>query len=96
VKSISQTSALSAGRATARKNYRQRVRQCARYGRFTLSDGRKIEISRTPEKDAKFLNAARKAACGRSRLCSPGSDPDHSLHFHLDLEPRRNGGTFCQ
>jgi hypothetical protein len=65
---------------------------------FTLSDGRKIEIGPTPpEKDGKFLNAVRKAACGPFKtVLGPGSDPDHSLHFHLDLEPRRHGGTFCQ
>lgn len=65
---------------------------------FTLSDGKKIEIGPAPpEKDAKFLNAVRKAACGPFKtVLGPGSDADHALHFHLDLEPRRNGGTFCQ
>ncbi|MER8673295.1 MULTISPECIES: extensin family protein [unclassified Mesorhizobium] len=65
---------------------------------FTLSDGRKVEVGPTPpEKDGKFLNAVRKAACGPfNTVLGPGADPDHSLHFHLDLEPRRNGGTFCQ
>ncbi|MBZ9843260.1 extensin family protein [Mesorhizobium sp. CA5] len=65
---------------------------------FTLSDGRKIEVGPTPpEKDAKFLDAVRKAACGPFKtVLGPGADPDHALHFHLDLEPRRHGGTFCQ
>ncbi|TPK65624.1 extensin family protein [Mesorhizobium sp. B2-4-19] len=65
---------------------------------FTLSDGRKIEVGPTPpEKDAKFLNAVRKAACGPFKtVLGPGADADHGLHFHLDLEPRRHGGTFCQ
>jgi len=65
---------------------------------FTLSDGRKIEISPSPpEKDAEFLNAVRKAACGPFKtVLGPGADADHALHFHLDLEPRRHGGTFCQ
>ncbi|MDX8443548.1 extensin family protein [Mesorhizobium australafricanum] len=65
---------------------------------FTLSDGRKIEVGpMPPEKDAKFLNAVRKAACGPFKtVLGPGADPDHALHFHLDLEPRRHGGTFCQ
>ncbi|TIQ13325.1 extensin family protein, partial [Mesorhizobium sp.] len=32
---------------------------------FTLSDGRKIDVGPAPpEKDAKFLNTVRKAACG--------------------------------
>ncbi|RAZ89623.1 extensin family protein [Mesorhizobium hawassense] len=65
---------------------------------FTLSDGKKIEIGPTPsEKDGKFLDAVRKAACGPFKtVLGPGADPDHALHFHLDLEPRRHGGTFCQ
>jgi hypothetical protein len=65
---------------------------------FTLSDGRKIEVGPAPpEKDAKFLNAVRKAACGPFKtVLGPGADADHSLHIHLDLEPRRHGGTFCQ
>ena len=65
---------------------------------FTLSDGRKIEVGPAPpDKDAKFLNAVRKAACGPFKtVLGPGADPDHALHFHLDLEPRRHGGTFCQ
>lgn len=64
---------------------------------FTLSDGQKIEVGPTPpEKDAKFLDAVRKAACGPFKtVLGPGADPDHALHFHLDLEPR-HGGTFCQ
>ncbi|MFD2053406.1 extensin family protein [Mesorhizobium calcicola] len=65
---------------------------------FTLSDGKKIEVGPAPpEKDAKFLDAVRKAACGPFKtVLGPGADPDHALHFHLDLEPRRHGGTFCQ
>ncbi|TIQ63130.1 MAG: extensin family protein, partial [Mesorhizobium sp.] len=36
-------------------------------------------------------------ACGPFKtVLGPGSDADHSLHLHLDLAPRRNGGTFCQ
>jgi hypothetical protein len=65
---------------------------------FTLSDGTRIEVGPTPaERDAKFLDAVRKAACGPFKtVLGPGADPDHALHFHLDLEPRRHGGTFCQ
>ncbi len=65
---------------------------------FTLTDGTKIAVEPTPpEKNAKFLDEVRKAACGPFKtVLGPGSDADHSLHFHLDLEPRRNGGTFCQ
>jgi hypothetical protein len=65
---------------------------------FTLADGRKIEVGPAPpEPDAQFLDTVRKAACGPFKtVLGPGSDADHSLHFHLDLEPRRHGGTFCQ
>ncbi|MER8732376.1 extensin family protein [Mesorhizobium sp. M1227] len=65
---------------------------------FTLSDGKEIDVGPTPpDKDAKFLDTVRKAACGPFKtVLGPGSDADHSLHLHFDLEPRRNGGTFCQ
>ncbi|MER8477803.1 extensin family protein [Mesorhizobium sp. M0815] len=65
---------------------------------FTLSDGKEIDVGPTPpQKDAEFLDAVRKAACGPFKtVLGPGSDADHSLHLHFDLEPRRNGGTFCQ
>ncbi|TPK91524.1 extensin family protein [Mesorhizobium sp. B2-4-17] len=65
---------------------------------FTLSDGRTIEVGLTPpEKEGKFLDAIRKAACGPFKtVLGPGADADHALHFHFDLEPRRHGGTFCQ
>ncbi|THF56027.1 extensin-like domain-containing protein [Ollibium composti] len=65
---------------------------------FVLDDGTRIEIGPAPpEKQAKFLARVRQAACGPFKtVLGPGSDADHARHFHLDLEPRRNGGTFCQ
>jgi len=65
---------------------------------FTLSDGRRIEVGPAPPaQDEKFLATVRKAACGPFKtVLGPGSDADHSLHFHFDLEPRRHGGTFCR
>jgi hypothetical protein len=65
---------------------------------FTLANGAIVEIGPVPpEKDKKFLDTLRKAACGPFKtVLGPGSDADHAQHFHLDLEPRRNGGTFCQ
>lgn len=65
---------------------------------FTLTDDTTIEVGPTPdEKTAKFLARLRKAACGPFKtVLGPGSDADHERHFHLDLAPRRNGGTFCQ
>lgn len=66
--------------------------------RFTLSKGTAVDVNLTPDrKAAKFLGAIRKAACGPFKtVLGPGSDADHALHFHFDLAPRRNGGTFCQ
>lgn len=65
---------------------------------FKLEDGRALEVKATDD-DAvsKFFDAVRKAACGPFKtVLGPGADADHANHFHLDLEQRRNGGTFCQ
>ncbi|MFU0506714.1 extensin-like domain-containing protein [Pseudaminobacter sp. NGMCC 1.201702] len=66
--------------------------------RFILSKGTEVDVSQTPDaKAAQFLDRIRKAACGPFKtVLGPGSDADHSLHFHFDLAPRKNGGTFCQ
>lgn len=99
LKSISQASAfVCRPRHGTRKLSEHAFGNALDIASFTLSDGKKIEISPSPpEKDAKFLNVVRKAACGPFKtVLGPGSDADHSLHFHLDLEPRRHGGTFCQ
>ena len=65
---------------------------------FTLTDGKTIAVEPGPEPDAgRFLDSLRAAACGPFKtVLGPGSDEDHALHFHFDLAPRRNGGTFCQ
>ena len=65
---------------------------------FGLADGRKVDVrAGAPEAEAKFLDAVRKAACGPFKtVLGPGSDADHALHFHFDLEPRRSGSAFCQ
>ncbi|OQM76964.1 extensin family protein [Pseudaminobacter manganicus] len=65
---------------------------------FNLTDGARVEVSPVPpKKHGKFLDRVRKAACGPFKtVLGPGADSDHAQHFHLDLEPRRNGGTFCQ
>lgn len=64
---------------------------------FTLSDGRRVDVKAGAAGAGQtFLDAVRKAACGPFKtVLGPGSDPDHALHFHLDLQPRRNGSTFC-
>ncbi|WP_378949605.1 extensin family protein [Mesorhizobium sp. ANAO-SY3R2] len=66
--------------------------------RFTLAGGSAIDVEPAPPgKNAEFLAAIRKAACGPFKtVLGPGSDADHSLHLHFDLAPRRNGGTFCK
>lgn len=65
---------------------------------FTLADDTRVDVGPKPsEKQGKFLDKVRAAACGPFKtVLGPGSDPDHELHFHLDLEPRRHNGTFCQ
>lgn len=65
---------------------------------FTLSDGTEIAVTATRNpKQSEFLSKIRTAACGPFKtVLGPGSDADHATHFHLDLAPRRNGGTFCQ
>ena len=65
---------------------------------FTLADGTTVAVELRPtEKPAIFLGKLRKAACGPFKtVLGPGSDADHALHFHLDLAPRRHGGTVCE
>ncbi|WP_258052257.1 extensin family protein [Mesorhizobium sp. INR15] len=99
LKSISQASAfVCRPRHGTRKLSEHAFGNALDIASFTLSDGKKIEVGPTPpEKEGKFLNAVRNAACGPFKtVLGPGADPDHELHFHLDLEPRRHGGTFCQ
>lgn len=66
--------------------------------RFVLADGKAVDVKETADpRDAAFLATIRKAACGPFKtVLGPGSDADHAFHFHVDLAPRRNGGTFCQ
>ncbi|WP_315924316.1 extensin family protein [Mesorhizobium sp. SP-1A] len=65
--------------------------------RFTLEDGTAVDVKPSPsEKEKKFLDKVRNAACGPFKtVLGPGSDADHELHLHLDLQPRRDGGAFC-
>lgn len=67
-------------------------------GAFQIGGGRWLEVGGEHNAtDAAFLKTIRAAACGPFKtVLGPGSDPDHELHFHLDLEPRRHDGTFCQ
>ncbi len=65
---------------------------------FTLSGGSAIGVELHPDaKAAGFLGELRKAACGPFKtVLGPGSNADHAEHFHLDLAPRRHGGTVCE
>lgn len=65
---------------------------------FTLTNGTVVAVEPAPPpKNEKFLRAVRNAACGPFKtVLGPGSNADHALHFHFDLAPRRNGGTYCK
>lgn len=65
---------------------------------FRLADGREVSVSIDPDARVRtFLDAIRKAACGRFRtVLGPGSDADHASHLHLDMSPRRGGAAICQ
>lgn len=65
-----------------------------------LSDGTQIAVQAYGPDDARrtdFIRTLRARACGPFKtVLGPGSDADHALHLHLDLQQRRRGGTFCQ
>jgi hypothetical protein len=67
--------------------------------RFTLEDGRQIEVQTGwfGSSDTKqFLRTVRDEACGRfSTVLGPGSDYHHKDHIHLDLQRQRGGGPYC-
>jgi hypothetical protein len=65
---------------------------------FKLADDKVVEVVLRPdEQAARFLGALRKAACGPFKtVLGPGSNADHATHFHVDLAPRRQGGTVCE
>jgi hypothetical protein len=66
---------------------------------FALTDKRIILVQVAPASEPKtklFLDLIRAKACGPfTTVLGPGSDPDHALHFHFDLAPRK-GRAFCQ
>jgi hypothetical protein len=68
-------------------------------GAFITAAGDTITVKAADGKDKKhdaYLAAIRTAACGPfTTVLGPGSDPDHALHLHFDLAPRK-GGPFCQ
>lgn len=65
--------------------------------RFNLSDGKAVDVILRPEeREARFLGAVRKAACGPFKTVLGPGNPDHETHFHLDLAPRHHDGTVCE
>jgi len=70
------------------------------FSAFALEDGTVIEVKAygpgaLPRRD--FLREMRAKACGRFKtVLGPGTDADHADHLHLDLQPRRRGGTYCK
>jgi len=64
---------------------------------FGLADGTRVDVKAGAEpKQAGFLDAVRKAACGPFKtVLGPGTNADHETHFHFDLEKRRSGATYC-
>lgn len=65
-----------------------------------LKDGTEIAVHAYGPEDLRrtdFIRTLRTKACGPFKtVLGPGSDADHALHLHLDLQQRRRGGTFCQ
>jgi hypothetical protein len=67
--------------------------------RFTLEDGRRIDVLTgwNGDSDSRtFLRTVRSEACGRfSTVLGPGSDVHHRDHIHMDLQKQRGGGPYC-
>ncbi|KAA0968861.1 hypothetical protein FPY71_14925 [Aureimonas fodinaquatilis] len=66
---------------------------------FEFESGKRIEVTaQAPgSQEDKFLAAIRRAACGPFRtVLGPGTDADHTTHFHLDIAARSNNSTYCR
>lgn len=69
---------------------------------FVFKDGSEVEVkaygtSKDEGVKGNFLAQIRSAACGPFKtVLGPGTDADHSTHFHLDLAERRKGSTYCR
>ncbi|MBO0904984.1 extensin family protein [Jiella sonneratiae] len=47
-------------------------------------------------RERQFLTRIRAAACGPFKtVLGPGTDADHTTHFHLDMAARHGGATYC-
>ena len=67
---------------------------------FTLESGRKVSVLdgwHGDRDERRFLRGVHESACGPFRtVLGPESDRHHRDHFHLDLQNRRNGSTYCR
>jgi hypothetical protein len=67
---------------------------------FTLESGRKVAVAdgwRGSSADRNFLHAVHDEACGRFRtVLGPNANRAHRDHFHLDLQNRRSGSSYCR
>lgn len=67
---------------------------------FTLESGRKVTVLdgwRGGRDERRFLASVHEAACGQFRtVLGPDADRHHRDHFHLDLQNRRSGSSYCR
>ncbi len=57
----------------------------------------RVEEQAPGSPEDRFLASVRRAACGPFQtVIGPGTDADHSDHFHLDIAARSNGSTYCR
>lgn len=66
---------------------------------FVFDKGEEIGVAAKPAgtPEQKFQDAIRAAACGPFKtVLGPGTDADHTTHFHLDIAARNNGATYCK
>lgn len=67
---------------------------------FTLESGRKVTVLegwRAGGDESRFLRTVHDDACGEFRtVLGPDSGSSHRDHFHLDLQNRSSGGTYCR
>jgi hypothetical protein len=67
---------------------------------FTLESGRKVTVLdgwRGERDERGFLRGVHESACGQFRtVLGPEADRHHRDHFHLDLQNRRSGSSYCR
>lgn len=65
---------------------------------FALGNGTDFNINlpkNLTAKEARFLDALRKTACGYfTTVLGPGSNPAHATHLHLDMQIHGKTGTY--